>query len=124
MGAALGWGALAASSLVLGAVLAFARRWPDRQLGLVLAFGAGALISAVSFELAAEGLAVGSLGATAGGLAGGGLTYFALDGLIAKRYSAGRGRGRPETGAGPGGGPGPRGVLLGHPRAPRRPNAL
>ena len=57
--AAVGWGALAASSLVLGALLAFARRWPKRQVGLVLAFGAGALISAVSFELAAEGIKVG-----------------------------------------------------------------
>lgn len=92
MEAALGWGAVAASSLVIGAGLAFARRWPAWQLGLVLAFGAGALISAVSFELAAEGLAVGSLGATAAGLAIGALTYFGLDGLIAKRFSAGRGR--------------------------------
>jgi zinc transporter, ZIP family len=92
MDAALGWGALAASSLVLGALLAFARRWPARQIGLVLAFGAGALISAVSFELAAEGLRVGSLGATAIGLGVGALTYFSLDGLIAGRYSAGRGR--------------------------------
>jgi zinc transporter, ZIP family len=83
---------LAASSLLLGALLAFARHWPARQVGLVLAFGAGALISAVSFELAAEGIEVGSLGATAGGLAVGALTYFCLDGLIAKRYSAGRGR--------------------------------
>jgi hypothetical protein len=40
----------------------------------------------------AEGLAVGSLGATAGGLAVGALTYFELDGLIARRFSAGRGR--------------------------------
>src|SRR5262245_2350229 len=102
MGAALGWGALAASSLVLGAALAFARRWPDRQLGVVLAFGAGALISAVSFELAAEGLAVGSLEATAGGLAVGALTYFTLDGLIAKRYSAGRGREGRAGGSDPG----------------------
>jgi zinc transporter, ZIP family len=45
--AALGWGALAASSLVLGALLAFARGWPPRRVGLVLAFGAGALISAL-----------------------------------------------------------------------------
>jgi ZIP family zinc transporter len=66
--AALGWGALAASSLLLGALLAFARSWPDRQVGLVLAFGAGALISAVSFELAAEGIEIGSLGSTAIGL--------------------------------------------------------
>jgi zinc transporter, ZIP family len=92
MAGALGWGALAASSLVLGALLAFARRWPARQIGLVLAFGAGALISAVSFELAAEGLRVGSLGATAVGLGVGALTYFGLDGLIANRFSAGRGR--------------------------------
>jgi ZIP family zinc transporter len=40
---------------------------------LVLAFGAGALISVVSFELAEEGIAVGSLGWTAVGLAGGAL---------------------------------------------------
>ncbi len=102
MNAALGWGALASSSLVLGALLAFARRWPARQIGLVLAFGAGALISAVSFELAAEGLRVGSLGAMALGLGVGALTYFSLDGLIASRFSTGRGR----TGRGAGSAPG------------------
>ena len=89
---ALGWGALAASSLLLGALLAFARRWPRRQIGLVLAFGAGALISAVSFELAAEGIEVGSLGATAAGLGAGALVYYALDGAIAARTAGGRGR--------------------------------
>ncbi len=91
--AALGWGALAASSLLLGALLAFARSWPDRQVGLVLAFGAGALISAVSFELAAEGIEIGSLGSTAIGLGAGALTYFTCDGLIAARTATGRGRG-------------------------------
>jgi ZIP family zinc transporter len=90
--AALGWGALAASSLALGALLAFARPWPERQVGVVLAFGAGALISAVSFELAAEGVAIGSAGSTAAGLALGALTYYALDGAIASRMSSGRGR--------------------------------
>jgi zinc transporter, ZIP family len=89
---ALAWGALAASSLVLGAALAFARRWSKRQVGLVLAFGAGALISAVSFELAQEGLALGGAGVTGLGLGVGALTYFWLDGVIAKRHSAGRGR--------------------------------
>src|SRR5829696_2560623 len=89
---AVAWGALAASSLLLGALLAFARPWPPKQIGLVLAFGAGALISAVSFELAAEGVAVGSAGSTAIGLAAGALTYYALDGAIARRMSSGRGR--------------------------------
>ena len=31
--AAIGWGALAASSLVLGALLAFGRRWPTGRSG-------------------------------------------------------------------------------------------
>jgi ZIP family zinc transporter len=84
---ALGWGALAASSLLVGALLAFARRWPDRQLGIVLAFGAGALISAVSFELAGEGIEVGSLRSTAIGLGAGALAYFALDGIVEARTS-------------------------------------
>ena len=39
MTAALGWGALAASSLVIGALLGLARKWPDRAVGIVLAFG-------------------------------------------------------------------------------------
>jgi zinc transporter, ZIP family len=92
MAGALGWGALASSSLVIGALLALGRRWSERQVGVVLAFGAGALISAVSFELAGEGLQVGGLGGTAVGLAAGALTYFYLDGMIAQRFSTGRSR--------------------------------
>jgi ZIP family zinc transporter len=90
--ASLGWGALAASSLVLGALLAFVRRWPVEVVGLVLAFGAGALISAISFELAQEGARAGGLDTVAIGLAIGALTYFFLDGVIARRFEAGRGR--------------------------------
>jgi zinc transporter, ZIP family len=92
MGAAIGWGAFAASSLVIGAGLSFARRWSPRQVGYVLAFGAGALISAVSFELAQEGIEVGGAGVTGVGLGVGALTYFTLDGVIARRMDTGRGR--------------------------------
>jgi ZIP family zinc transporter len=99
MASAFGWGALAASSLVLGALLTFARSWSKRQVGLVLAFGAGALISAVSFELAAEGIRVGGAGATGIGLGLGATTYFALDGVIGRR-NAGKG-GSGGDGAGP-----------------------
>jgi ZIP family zinc transporter len=87
---AVGLGALTAGSLVVGALLAFARTWSRRQIGIVLAFGAGALISAVSVELVEEGLAEGGLGWTALGLAAGALTYFALDGAIERRFE-GRG---------------------------------
>jgi ZIP family zinc transporter len=102
MASALGWGALAASSLVVGALLGLGRKWSPQQVGIVLAFGAGALISAVSFELAEEGIAVGDAGYTGVGLGAGAITYFALDGLIAKRFSAGRGRRGRAQGAGGG----------------------
>jgi ZIP family zinc transporter len=89
---ALGWGTLAASSLVIGAMLAEVRTWPSRQIGMVLAFGAGALISAIGFELAGEAIEVGSVQATAAGLGGGAIAYFVLDGWIASRFATGRGR--------------------------------
>ena len=73
MAAALGWGALAASSLVIGVWLAFVRSWSPMLIGLILAFGAGALISAVSLELVEDALAIGSGAAVAGGLALGAL---------------------------------------------------
>jgi hypothetical protein len=94
MGAAVGWGSLSAFSLVLGALLALARPWPKRLVGLVLAFGAGALISAVSFELAAEGIRVGDRGSTAAGLAVGALVYYMLDGVVARIGSAACGSSR------------------------------
>src|SRR4051794_3904685 len=91
MGAALGWGALAASSLVVGALIGLGRRWPDRWIGLVLAFGAGALISAVSFELVEEGQRVGAWGWVGLGLGLGGLTYFLADRALDRRSPGGGG---------------------------------
>jgi zinc transporter, ZIP family len=87
--AAIGWGAFAASSLVLGALLALARRWPERGIGLVLSFGAGALVSAVSFELFAEGVREAGALPVAVGLGAGALTYFLLDRPIERRPDAG-----------------------------------
>jgi ZIP family zinc transporter len=87
--AAVGWGAFAASSLVLGALLALAGRWPARLVGLVLSFGAGALISAVSFELFAEGVREAGALPVAIGLAAGALVYFAADRPIERRPDTG-----------------------------------
>ncbi|MFN8112603.1 MAG: hypothetical protein U0R51_05330 [Solirubrobacterales bacterium] len=88
MAGAVGWGALAASSLVIGALLGLYRDWPGRQVGVVLAFGAGALISAVSFELAEEGINVGGAGGVGAGLAVGALSYYAAS----RRLDRGGGR--------------------------------
>jgi zinc transporter, ZIP family len=100
---ALGWGALAASSLVVGALLALGRRWSRRVIGLVLAFGAGALISAVAFELALEGDATGGFGPLAVGLALGGIAYYLLDGIVERVGDAGRSRQRRTSGTAAGG---------------------
>ena len=89
MGAALGWGALAASSLVLGALLGLARQWPAAAVGCVLAFGAGALISAVSFDLVEEGAALSGPPTIGAGLAVGALTYFAADRALERGGSGG-----------------------------------
>jgi ZIP family zinc transporter len=99
MAEALFWGLLSASSLVLGAVLAIAFSLSRRTIGLVMAFAAGVLISAVAYELVLE--AVENYGATgvAVGLAAGSLTFFAGDTLLdragasERKSSAGGGAG-------------------------------
>ena len=49
-------GLTAASSLLLGAVLAFVAPFSIRAVGLIMAFGAGVLMSAVAYELVADAL--------------------------------------------------------------------
>ena len=83
MGAAIGWGALAASSLVIGALIGLARPWPREYVGLVLGFGAGALISAVSFELAQEGVALAGGLPVVIGMGVGAMTYYLAAGRVA-----------------------------------------
>jgi zinc transporter, ZIP family len=85
------WGALSAFSLVIGAMIAL--RWSirPRLVGLVMAFGAGALISAISFDLVEEGIgAAAGSGAAALGLAAGALAFFAGDWAIDRRGGAQR----------------------------------
>jgi ZIP family zinc transporter len=83
------WGLVAASSLLLGAVLAFAVRVSDRVLGLVLAFGAGTLVSAVAYELVAEAVTSAEPSPlVAFGFAGGALTFY-LGSLAVSRMGSG-----------------------------------
>ena len=83
MSGALLWGLFAASSLIVGGAIALTFRVSERMLGLIMAFGAGVLISAVAYELVAEAFdtAAGS-GSLALGLAAGALTFFAGDEVI------------------------------------------
>lgn len=94
MATALLWGLVGSSSLVLGALVGARVRIPDRWLGLLMGFGVGALISAISFELADEALRVGGAGPLAAGLALGGLTFYAGDRLLERRTRTPRHRRR------------------------------
>ena len=86
MSAAFAWGALAASSLLIGGLIALAFRVSGRVLGLILAFGAGVLISAVAYELVEDAFSTSEGGAwVAVGLAAGAIVYFSGDELIDRR---------------------------------------
>ena len=83
-------------ALIFGALLGLSRRWSERVVGVVLAFGAGALISAVSFDLAEEGIRLGGADSVAIGLAVGALTYYSADRLIERPgHLRGHAPGRP-----------------------------
>jgi ZIP family zinc transporter len=79
MGASLFWGAISASSLLIGAALGVLRPWNARALGLVLGFGAGALISGIAFQLAAGGFEAAGPWPLTVGLAAGALVFFFAD---------------------------------------------
>jgi ZIP family zinc transporter len=79
------WGLLATSSLILGGIIATRLSIGKRTLGVIMAFGAGTLISAVSYELVFEAvkLAKGT-GFPAFGLFAGAFTFYFSDMLIQK----------------------------------------
>jgi len=79
------WGLLAASSLVAGAVAGVALKVPRRVVALVMGFGAGALISALAFDLTEEAFEHSGTVVTAAGLAAGALTYFIGDLVLTRR---------------------------------------
>jgi ZIP family zinc transporter len=79
------WGLLAAASLLLGAVIADAKPPGTRLLGLVMGFGSGVLLSAVSFELVEEAVdTAGTLKSTFLGLFAGTLVFTVGDVVIGK----------------------------------------
>jgi zinc transporter, ZIP family len=101
MGAAFGWGTLAASSLVIGALVALRFSIGLRPIGLVMAFGSGVLISAVSFDLVEEASEMSSgSGAVTVGLFAGCFVFFGGDRLIDRLGGAGRKRAAGDAGDG------------------------
>lgn len=79
------WGFVGGAALLIGALVAIRFTLPTRTIALVMAFGAGVLISAVAFELTIEAYTTGGLRSTAIGLALGALTFYAGDRIIDSR---------------------------------------
>jgi len=80
---ALFWGLVATSSLVVGGLIGCFIPIGNRTLGLVMAFGAGVLISAVAYELVFEAIRIGKgTGGIGWGMALGALVFFFADRII------------------------------------------
>jgi zinc transporter, ZIP family len=79
------WGLFATSSLIIGGIIASRISLGKKTLGIIMAFGAGTLISAVSYELIFEAvkLAKGT-GFPGFGLFAGALTFYFSEQLIEK----------------------------------------
>jgi ZIP family zinc transporter len=87
------WGLFAESSLVLGAILSFTGWIRGRPLRLVTAFGAGALVSAVAYDLVGEAALKSATGTSvAAGFVLGSLVFYAVTSLT-ERWTSGRSQG-------------------------------
>ena len=100
MAEALLWGGVASSSLIIGGLIALWVRMAPLLLGLIMAFGAGVLISAVAYELVQEGFETSGGDGLALGLTLGSLTFFAGDALIDRLGGSDRKRSRGQQASG------------------------
>ena len=80
-----GWGLLGGSALLLGALVAWFTRLPQRLIAAVMAIGSGVLISAVAFDLMDKAYSQGGFTATALGFVAGGAAYTAANVYISRR---------------------------------------
>ena len=95
------WGLLAGSALLLGAAIGFYAPIGRRLVATIMAFGAGVLLSAVSFDLIGEAYELAGMGPTAAGAAVGALLYTGANLLLARRGARRRKRSSGQD-AGPG----------------------
>jgi zinc transporter, ZIP family len=88
---AFAWGAFAGAALIVGAVAGLWLPFSPRLVGIVMAVGAGVLISAVAFDLVQEAVdTANGERVVALGLAAGALTFFAGDWRIDRMGGADR----------------------------------
>ena len=78
------WGLVGGAALVVGALVAWFVRVPQRVVASIMAFGAGVLISALAFDLVDEAERQGGLVATVVGFVAGALVYVAANIALAR----------------------------------------
>ncbi|HWI30174.1 MAG TPA: zinc permease [Microbacterium sp.] len=88
------FGAIASSALVIGAVIGVWFQLPKRLLAILLAFAAGALITALAFELFEDSYERGGIWLAAIGLFAGAIVFTVLSALLDRWAQAGE-RARP-----------------------------
>ncbi|KKB13659.1 ZIP family zinc transporter [Devosia geojensis] len=81
------WGLLSGSALVIGAVLGFFLKLPQRLVASVMALGSGVLISAVAFDLMDEAFQQAGFGPAATGFVTGAVLY-TLANIVVSRQGA------------------------------------
>jgi zinc transporter, ZIP family len=78
------WGLAGASSLVLGAAIAFWFKMPRAITAGVMSFGCGVLISAVAYDLLEDGFQEGGIWPIVGGAIAGSVSYAIADWLVSR----------------------------------------
>jgi ZIP family zinc transporter len=78
------WGLLGASSLIVGATLAFAVKLPRWITAGIMSFGCGVLISAVAYDLLEDGFQEGGILPIIGGAIAGSVAYAVADWLVSR----------------------------------------
>jgi ZIP family zinc transporter len=86
------WGFVGGAALILGALIAQVWDLSVRVVGLIMAFGAGVLVSALTFDLTEEAFEAGGTSPTALGLVLGGAVFVIGDALIGRREMRARAR--------------------------------
>src|ERR671933_1743844 len=96
------WGFVGGASLLIGALLGLYAGASRRVISIVMAIGAGVLISSVAFELMDEAYKTGGFDAASIGLLLGAVLYFAADWVVSRRGGKHRKRsqGQQEGGSG------------------------
>jgi ZIP family zinc transporter len=86
------WGTVGGIALVIGAAIGIWAPTSQKMVALVMAFGAGVLISALTFELTEEAFRRGGSVSVALGLAGGAAAFFVGDHIVDRNGGADRKR--------------------------------